>query len=176
MPCHTIQVSRPFEVVARQVLELNEAWLADAVRTAGVAACRGTPPGDEGTAGFQVRVGWPCRRWGLLRLPMEWEVTGVMAPRALSGELEVRQVSADETRIGVKMALSKEPAVPQGSEPVRVVETAELVTRLFLQRVFWTLEALSRSDLIDPPGAEMTGPERRERQRSPDGASARGAR
>ena len=153
MPCHTIQISRPFEVVARQVLDLDEAWLAEAVRSAAGAASRGTPPGDERTADFHVRVGRPCRKRGRLRLPMEWEVTGIVAPRVLSGELEVCQVSAGETRIGVKMTLSTEPAVPQDSEPVRVAETAELVTRLFLQRVFWTLEALSR-----------------------DGASARGSR
>ena len=153
MPYHTIQVSRPFDVATQQVLELDEAWLEDAVRTATGpgAACGGTRlPGPDPTLGVPVRVGWPCWGRGVFTLPMEWEVTGSLSSWALSGELEVRQVSAGETRIGVKMVAASEPVPRDHPEQSRVEENAEVATRSFLRRVFWTLEALNRYDLLDP--------------------------
>jgi hypothetical protein len=154
MPYHTIQVSRPFDVVVHRVLELDETWLEEAVRTATGpgAAGRGTPPRAEPT-GVQVRVEWPCWERGAFTLPMEWEVTGTVAPWALSGELEVCQVSPGETRIGLKMAAA-EPVAPQDPEQSRAEET---------QRVFWTLEALSRYDLLDAAAPRMPPAEDNER-------------
>jgi hypothetical protein len=84
MPYHTIQVSRLFEVLTQQVLELDEAWLEDAVRTAigPGAACGGSPPqaAADPTVRVHVRVGWPCWGRGVFTLPMEWEVRGNVAP------------------------------------------------------------------------------------------------
>lgn len=157
MPYHVIQVARPFDVVAQQVLELDEAWLEDAVRIATkpvVAGGSTRAPGTDPTLGVRVRVGWPCRRWGVVRLPMEWELTRNVPAWALRGELEVRQVSPDETRMAVTMTAT-ERVSPGQTEQSGVEEAAEIVTRSFLQRLFWTLEALSRYDLLDQGGGRM---------------------
>jgi len=57
MPYHTIQVSRLFDVVTQQVLELDEAWLEDTVRTAigSGAGCGGTRlPGADPSLGVKM--------------------------------------------------------------------------------------------------------------------------
>jgi hypothetical protein len=117
---------------------------------------------DRHRAGY-VRVGWPCWGPGVFTLPMEWEVTGSVPSWALSGELEVYQVSRGETRLGVTMVAASEPLPPEDPDQSRVEELVEVTARSFLRRVFWTLEALSRYDLLDPGAGGMTPAGRNER-------------
>ena len=152
---HSIPVSRPFDVVTRQVLELGEAWLEDAARTAtrrGAACGETSPQGANTTVEAHVRVGWPCWGDGVCRLPIEWEVTG-NPPWALRGELEVCHVSSEEARLGLKMVVA--PALVSKAERSSLQRTVEVAALSFLLRLFWALEALSRYDLPEP-GAGRT--------------------
>jgi hypothetical protein len=107
---------------------------------------------------------------------MEWEVMGNVAPWALRGELEVCQVGPGETRIGVKMAVAPKLGAAEDWKQAGADESAEIAAQSFLQRVFWTLEALSRFDQLDPPGGKATGFQGDDRPRSPDQAFSRESR
>lgn len=78
MLSHTIEVSRPFEIVIQQVLELGEAWVEGAVRMSIGAGAAGveSPPWGRPLPVIRVRMGWPRREGAVFKLPMEWELTG----------------------------------------------------------------------------------------------------
>ncbi len=129
----SIQIGRPFDVVARQLLDLGEAWFEDAVRRAGLsAACGGSGP-------VWVRLSWPSREPGALRLPMEWEVAHDPSPWTVSGELRLRPLGATETRIDLAL-----------DAPGTAEEGFDDAAQSFLRALFWTLEALNRYDRRAP--------------------------
>jgi len=131
----SVQIGRSFDLVVRQLLGLGEAWFEDAVRRAGLStACGGSGP-------VWVRLSWPAREPGSLRLPMEWGVAHDSSPFTVSGELRLRPVGATETRIDLAMG-----------DPGEAAEGVESAAQSFLRALFWTLEALSRYD-PRPPGA-----------------------
>jgi len=137
-----VLICRPFDLVAQQLLELGEAWFQDTVRWAGLAAaCGGSRP-------VRVRLSWPSRQPGLLRLPMEWEVVGDPAHRIVSGELQVRPVGGAETQIELTMGIA--PADAPRDAGRGPLEEAPNAMQSFLRGLFWTLEALSHYDLHDP--------------------------
>lgn len=153
MPYQTIEVTRPFQVVARQVLALDEGRLGYAARNALRGTANWGAPLDASTTGVRVRVGSPRQGKRRLWLPLDWEVTGIVRPWALRGALDVRELSLGETRL----AFAAKLAGPDPGEPIRVAEAAGRVTQSFLQQVFWILEALTRYELTGPsePGTSL---------------------
>lgn len=120
MRYHSIQVSRPFDVVKQQLAELDERWLEDTVRAASErseASPRdtGAPRDTDAAVRVRVRVGRPYVGRRVFALPMEWEVQGGVLPSALTGELEVLQVGPAEAQVGVRMVPRPE-LLPKGDE------------------------------------------------------------
>jgi|GEM_PF-6940155 len=129
----SVQIGRPYDLVVRQILGLGEAWFEDAVRRAGLAAA------SDVSGPVWVRLSWPAREPGALRLPMEWEAAHDSPPGTVSGELRLRPVGGTETRIDLTVGLPGEAA-----------EGVAGAAQSFLRALFWTLEALSRYDLCAP--------------------------
>ena len=146
MPYQTIDVTRPFQVVAGQILALDEGRLEYAARNALRGTANWGAPLDESTTGVRVRVGWPRQGKRRLWLPLDWEVTGIVGPWALRGALDARELSLGETRL----AFAAKLAGPDHGEPIRVAEASGRVTQSFLRQVFWILEALTRHELTGP--------------------------
>lgn len=144
----TIQICRPSAVVAQQILELGEAWLEDAVRTAtSTEWCLGPAhPGLNSEVHLRFRLSCGTRQQ--FRLPMEWELVSTAGSTLLRGELEVVPTGPSEARIKVNMALPPELIPAQESERAQLERSVEIATRLFLQRLFWTLQALTYYDLL----------------------------
>lgn len=159
MSYHAIQICQPSAVVVQQVLELGEAWLEDAVRTATSAGWCGGPAHSEFTSQVHVRVGLPCGTQQLFQLPMEWELVGTVGS-PLRGELNVVHIGPAEARIEVSMAAP--PALIPDEEPERtqLERSIERATGLFLQRLFWTLQALTSYDLFGQRASGITANDR----------------
>jgi hypothetical protein len=82
---------------------------------------------------------------------MEWEVMGGAIPGAVTGKLEVLEVGPDEAQVGVTMVPRAEVLPQEDEGRRRVDDTLEVTARFFLNRVFWTLEALSQFDSLPQP-------------------------
>lgn len=157
---HAIEISRPSAVVAEQVVALGAAWLEDAVRTATwrAAAVGGITPetGASGSNGVRVRIGRPSEGSDVFRLPMEWEAPWTILPDQLRADLEISPADRLAARIAATISAPRTLVPEQQTERVRLEEIADVAVRSFLQRLFWTLEALGHYDLHsrfgDPPG------------------------
>lgn len=146
MSTHAFHISRPFDLVVQQLLELGVAWFENTVRRADLsAACGGSRP-------VRVRLSWPSHEPGVLGLPMEWEIAGDPAPWTLSGEVQLRPVGGAETRIDVAMGIAPAGVPREGVGRTPLEEAVDVATQSFLRGLFWTLEALSRYD-HHAPGA-----------------------
>lgn len=66
----------------------------------------------------------------------------------LRGELDVLQTGPTEARIEVNMAAPPELLPAQDWERAQLEQSIEIATRSFLQRLFWTLQALTHYDLL----------------------------
>jgi hypothetical protein len=147
----TIEIFRPFPVVAEQVVGLGEAWLEDTVRTAAsrAVALGGITPetGAAGINGVRVRVGHPSQDSDVFRLPMEWEAPGTILPDQLRADLEITPAERRAARIAATISAPRTLVPEQQTELVRVEEIADVAVRSFLRRLFWTLEALGHYDL-----------------------------
>jgi hypothetical protein len=142
---HSIRVSRPFEVVRRQIDELGERWLEDALRSA-IQRGHASTPDVEMRGPFlhvRVRVGRPHVEPRTYALPIEWELKGGAIPGAVTGKLEVLEAGPEEAQVGVRMVSQVPPQEDEGR--LRVEHTLEVTAQFFLNRVFWTLEALAGS-------------------------------
>jgi hypothetical protein len=163
MSHQVLRIALPCNVVAQQVLGLGEIWLEDAVRT---AVSAGTPSGEarQGarTAGIGVRIGRPCGGPDALELPMEWELPGAGGAVVVRGELAVVPAGHDEALIGVNMAVSTEASAPRLAERTPLEEIIESATGSFLQRLFWTLQAMGHYKL-PAPGADRPSASRSRR-------------
>lgn len=155
--CHSVRISRPFDVVTQQLLGLEDQLLRDAAVAAtgqGEASPhRGRAPTANGALDVDLRVGVPNTEQGLFALPLTWRVSGGPLPCDLSGEFEVRAVTAREAQVAFRM-VSAVGAHLDTDEEARARRMVEVATRSFLNRVFWTLEARSRLDLPPPTSAE----------------------
>lgn len=152
---HWVQVSRPFEIVYQQLLNLDRRWLEDAVRTAAEQHERTLEGRSRVGLHLEVRVHLepPYRAPGIFTLPMAWEVGGSVLPPVLRGELQARQEGQAETRVGLGMLLQQESLPDEEEGLAQARRAVDATTQCFLHRVFWTLEVLSRDDLSSTPGA-----------------------
>lgn len=149
---HAVEILRPSAVVAEQVIALGEAWLEDAVRTAAwrAAAVGGVAPETDagGINRVRVRVGRPSEGSDVFRLPMEWEAPGTMLPDQLRADLEISPADRLAARIAATISAPRTLVPEQETERIRIEEIADVAVRSFLQRLFWTLEALGHYDLV----------------------------
>jgi hypothetical protein len=150
---HSVRISRSFEVVEREIAELGERWLEDAVRS---AIQHGQDSiGDSRENGpflhIRVRLGRPSAGPRAIALAVEWEVNGGAIPRTATGQLEVVEAGPDEAQVGVRMV--PHPAgISEGDEERRRVDhILDIATRFLLNRLFWTLEALNRFEPLPRP-------------------------
>lgn len=166
MSYHAIEIFQPSALVAQQVLELGEAWLEDAVRSATSAGWCGGSAQRELTSEVHLRVGCPCATQQLFRLPMEWELAGMVGSGLLRGELDVVPTGPTEARIEVSMAAPPELVPARERERAQLEQNIDIATRSFLQRLFWTLQALTHYDLFGQgsSGTTSTHPLQRSQQ------------
>ena len=147
---HSVRISRPLDVVKQELLDeelltLALLWAAERVE--------GASPWPA-ALDVHVRVGPWYGGHDFFAIPMTWAVSGGVLPVTLCGEFDVCATSPVEVEVGVRMVSLREMLAQQHQEaPVRPV--LEVVTRSFLNCVFWTLEARSRDD--GDPNPERPG-------------------
>jgi hypothetical protein len=138
---HSVRISRPLDVVKQELLDqelLTVALLWAAERAEGVSP-------HPAALDVHVCVGRWYGRHEFFAIPMAWVVSGCV-PAALSGEFEMRAVSPGEVEVGLRMVSLREAPSQRHDEEEPVRPVFEVVTRSFLNCVFWTLEARSRHE------------------------------
>ena len=138
----SIRVALPYEAVVKHVLGLDPLWLQDAALS---ALPPEVAPFPGGGSSLEVRIGEAVQDGGMAALPLIWNVTG-RSPWRVSGMLTM-QPAAD----GLETAVALRARVGEANQPDRpwglpAEEVTDFVARTFLQRLYWALEALRRTD------------------------------
>ncbi len=139
---HSVRISRPLNIVKQELLD--EELLTVALLWA-VERSEGASPWPA-AADVHVRVGPGYGSHDFFAIPMTWAVSGGVLPVTLCGEFEVHATNPVEVEVGVRMVSLREMLPQQQHDEVPVRPVLDVVTRSFLNCVFWTLEARSRHD------------------------------